>query len=574
MDNSELDRRLGEVWERVSGKAAPRNAFSLPDDVRESNLETIKFIKENFSRAEAQWQELLAAKERTISDLSRQLDETRAHLSEMKSHYKATREKLITAEIQTALKLQETGKLVSDQKKNHRKETALLKEILEKSRAEIRELGEKAENLELRRKNLEKELEKEKEKHAGTRDTLLSLENKLDESKRAVEETLGELLSERRAHSETSRKEAVLEKRVGDLTAEIKNIRENWNAERKEWRELWERERSVWETHRHEFALWEEKLRRERELWAERIKKEEQKDIDYASRLSELLKETSSWSEKVTRILKLYALKGVELPKVFVSAPKKIERKEKKTLLRILAMSAAALVAFAGLGYWIHDYRSRAHFGLLSQHPLKLKQPTSVSASKEGLWISDWRAGISMRDKKDMAALRKLTETPLPFRPQDIDAAGNYVWALDIAQLRFVKLENKMGNIIDFIKTPGPAPQSMAFDGFNLWSFDASTGLLYRHSMDLAAGVESSYEIKGVKTAAKMVWKENELWILSGDYLKRCKFENGAFSKISSQKMKEKTVSFDIDGEHAWFLTEKERGKSFEIRKYRVKTYD
>ncbi len=574
MEDSELNRRLDEVWMRVSGKPLRDMRFILPKDVRQSNLETMQFLKSNFTKAENEWKQLLEAKERTIADLTAQLDEMKVHLKELKQHYKEAREKLVNIELQTALKLEESHNLIKQQKKNHNKEVRLLKEILEKSKFEITDLNGKIDKLGRDKELLENHLRAEEEKHSKTREVLLNLENKIDESKKAVEETFGELLSERRAHSETQKRSAEFEKKIKALEDEIKSVRENWNAERKEWRELWERERSVWETHRHEFALWEEKLRKERELWSERIKKEEQKDIEYAARLGNLLKETSAWSEKVTQILKLYALKGVELPRVFVSASARgISARARKTLSRIACVSMATLVAFAGLGYWVYDYRSKVHFKLLSQYPLTLKNPTSISSSKEGLWISDWRGGIFLRDKKDFALLRKIENQTVTFRPQDIDAAGEYIWVLDMAQLRFVKKENRFGNEIYSLKTPGPAPQVIAFDGFNLWSFDASTSLFYRYSIDPLAGVEASFKIKGIKTVSKMQWLKNQLWILSENYLVRYGFEGNAFRKISSQKLSTKVKSFVVSEKQIWFLSEKDNGKSFEIRKYKLKLF-
>ena len=575
MENPNIDKQLDEMWKRVTGTSYVPESGHLPKDVRESNVETMKFLKDNFSRAQIEWQSLLETKERNIADLTSQLNEMKAHLGELKQHYKIAREKLIAEDISAAMKLDETQKILKSQKNHHCKEVALLKEVLERRKIETENLqikvdkfvGEIGEN---RKKTIT-----QKEDNMNLKDSVMSLENKIQESKRAVEETLSELFAERKSRGMAEKKASEMEAKVKELQADITSLRSNWDAERKQWRELWERERSVWETHRQEFAVWEQRLRTERQIWTDKIKKEEQKDIDYAAGLSKVLKESTQWSEKVTQILKLYALKGVELPKVFVPIGQKSMLKPAGAFKKVFAVALMGLIALGGLGFWAYDYRSKVHLKLLNQYPLKLENPTAVSISKEGIWISDWQNGISLRDKKDFVLLRKINGSNKgPFRPSAMEVKGDYMWVLDMAQLRFVKKQTKQGLVLQSVKTPGPAPQSVSFDGFNLWSFDAATGLVYRYSLDPGQGIEASFEIKGIKNIVSMQWRGPNLWVLGSDnYLKRYGFEHNAFREISSQKLKSKPVSFSLRKDNIWLIERNKNQNGYELKRYRFKIF-
>jgi hypothetical protein len=575
MENSNIDKQLGDMWKKVTGTKYVPESGHLPKDVRESNIETMKFLKDNFSKAQTDWQTLLETKEHNITDLTNQLSEMKAHLGELRQHYKVAREKLIAEELNVAMKLDDTQKILQLQKHNHHKEISLLKEVLERTKVEIQDLQIRVDRLTGERDESQKNIGKYKEDSMNLKDSVMSLENKTQESKRAVEETLSELFAERKAKTLAEQKSGEMETKVNELQGDITSLRSNWDAERKQWRELWERERSVWETHRQEFAVWEQRLRTERQAWTDKIKKEEQKDIDYATGLSKVLKESTQWSEKVTQILKLYALKGVELPKVFVPTEQKSILKPEGAFKKVFAIALGGLILLSGLGYSVYDYRSKVHLKLLNQYPLTLESPTAVSVSSEGIWLSDWQNGISLRDKKDFALLRKINGSNKgPFRPSAMEVKNDYMWLLDMAQLRFVKKETKQGVVMQAVKTPGPAPQSVSFDGFNLWSFDAATGLIYRYSLDPNQGIEASFEIDGLKNVASMQWLGKDLWILGSDsYLKRYEFEHNAFKKISSQKFKNKPISFSLINGNIWLIEKNKNQNAYELKKYKVKTY-
>ncbi|MBI4655983.1 MAG: hypothetical protein HY746_04445 [Elusimicrobia bacterium] len=595
------DKEFEAIWKRTSvygatgaGSEYARENLHLPDDVRESNMDTIRFLKDNYLKAQAELEKILEAKDKTIQELNFQIEETRAHFEELRGRYQAVREKLIAQDLDTSLRLEESRKIVKEQKQAHVKETRLLQEVLERTKIEMKNLKTRIDELILERDEISGKLTQMSVEKSDLSDAVKILENKQSQAKEAVEKTLSELLSERRNKSEADKKIRELEKDVKDLQDRIQANQENWEAERRQWRELWDRERSVWETHRQEFAVWEERLRAERLALSDKMKQEEIKTVEYASGLTKLLKESSEWSEKVTQILKLYALKGVELPKVFVSAPKgEVRSIAGKTVLRIFAVTLAGILFMAGLSLWIIDYRSRVHFSLLSRHPVELENPTSIAASERGIWLADWQKGLILMDAKDLAVLKTVNgNLKEPFKPSALACQGDYVWALDMAQLRFVKIgagdpspsplppattasAGRQGErILESVKTPGPAPQGVGFDGYNLWAFDAATGLMYKYLLTPELGVEASFAVPGVKNILSMQWVEGNLWLIDSDgYLKRFKFTDNVFKKISVQKLKQKIVSFWVDA-GVLRLLEKNQANAVEIKEYKIKIYN
>jgi len=393
------------------------------------------------------------------------------------------------------------------------------------------------------------------------------LENNISQSKKAVEETLGNLLEERKKGAELSKKVNELENKISSLNKELDNTRLNWDAERKEWRELWERERSVWETHRQEFAVWEERLRSEREAWLERLKKEEEKGVDYAGNIARILEDTSKWSEKVTQILKLYASKGVQLPQVFVM-PETIKSKTSSTFRKILAMASISIALLSSGIWWAYDYSTKLHLSLSHSSQLEGGKYTGIIPFSNGYALSTWADGLIFVSQDGKVEKRISDFSGHKLKISAITSANGYIWALDMAQLRFVKIDPESGKIISWVKTAGPAPQGLAFDGFNLWSFDAATGLMYKYSLNTEISGIITYNIGSLKSADALQWNGNDLIAVSQGKILRYVFENDNFKKKSVQKV-ENIVSFYIDKKDLAAL--KNSGMSYAVDFYKVK---
>ncbi|MGD9641991.1 MAG: hypothetical protein AB7V08_04545 [Elusimicrobiales bacterium] len=578
MESKDIDRHLNEMWKKVAGSDyAPENS-PLPPDIRQSNMETVSFLRANFSKAESDWKALLAAKDAQLRDLNAQLEETRAHLGEIKQHYQEARERALNEEMATALNLEESRTMIESQKKNHAREITLLKEILERTKVEMVSLQGRIDALRVERDEWHKKFTGLSVEKADLADARAGLEAKLADSKEAVEKTLSELLSERKNRRDDAAKLKDQEARVKDLTGRLEAAQANWDAERIQWRELWDRERSVWETHRQEFAVWEERLRSEREAWTLKMREQESKGVESAASLANVLKESSQWSEKVTQVLKLYALKGVELPSVFVSAsPDQGFIRARKNVSRALAMGLAGLLLMSVAAWQLYSYRAKAHYKLLSSTPLDLPNPSGLAVTDEGVWLADWNKGLALKDRKDLSTLRALpAPAGAPLRHGAITAAGSGLWTLDMAQLRYARQAYADGAITESVKTPGPAPQGAAWDGYSLWAFDAASGLLYKYGLDPAAGASATYPLPGLKSLASMQWVDGQLWVLDGaNKLRRYALKENGFKEVSSQAFgRNKAAAFWAEGGNLWAV-EKAGALSggYELKKYSLKIY-
>ena len=578
MESKDIDRQFNDLWRKVSGSDYAPEASPLPVDMRQANVETMRFLRDNFSKAEADWKSLLEGKESQLRDLSAQLEETKAHLSEIKQHYQEAREKSISEEMATALNLEESKKLLDIQKKNHARELTLMKEVLERTRAEMVSLQERVDALRLERDEARRRGDGLSVEKADLADAKAGLQAKIADSKEAVERTLAELLAERKNRRDDQVKMKDLEGQLKDLAGRLEGTKVNWDAERVQWREMWDRERSVWETHRQEFAVWEERLRAEREAWTMKMREQESKGVENAAGLANVLKESSQWSEKVTQVLKLYAVKGVELPAAIVSAaPDKAFLRTRRNVARALALGLAGLLVMSAAAWQLYSWRAKAHYTLLSSLPLELASPSGLAVTKDGVWLADWDKGLSLKDPKDLSTIRVLPPAAgEPMRYGALSASDGGLWTLDMAQLRYARQDFSDGRILETAKTPGPAPQGAAWHGYSLWAFDASSGLLSKYALDPASGVSSSYKLEGLKSLASMQWAGGALWTLdSRNVLRRYALKDGEFKRISSQDFgRRQAAAFWVDGATLWTVEKAgEAGSAFELKKYSLKTY-
>ncbi|OGR68826.1 MAG: hypothetical protein A2081_01080 [Elusimicrobia bacterium GWC2_61_19] len=579
MESKDIDRHLNDLWKKVSGDDYVPDASPLPSDMRQANLDTMRFLRENFSKAESDWKSLLAAKDAQLRDLTAQLEDTRAHLGEVKQHYQEAREKMLNEEMATALNLEDSKKLLDTQKKNHGREVTLLKEILERTKVELVSLQERIDALRMERDEARKRGDVFTVEKADLADAKAGLEAKMADSKEAVERTLAELLAERKNRRDDQARLKDQEAQIKDLAGRLESAKTNWDAERTQWRELWDRERSVWETHRQEFAVWEERLRSEREAWTMKMREQESKGVENAAGIANILKESSQWTEKVTQVLKLYALKGVELPSVFVSAgPDTAFVRARTSVSRALALGLAGLLLMSGAAWQVYAWRAKAHYKLVASAPIDLPNPSGLAVTKDGVWLADWNRGLALKDAKDFATLRLL---PAPageiLRPGALSASGSGLWTLDMAQLRYARQDYKDGKITETVRTPGPAPQGAAWDGYNLWAFDASSGLIYKYALDPKSGASATYQLDGVRNLLCMQWANGRLWTLDGNnVLRRYALEDGVFKKLSSQAFgRNKAAAFWVDGASLWAVEKAgELAGGFELKRYSLKTYN
>jgi len=241
MENSEIDRQLGELWKKASGKDYIPEPSSPQPRFIESDVETIRFLKNNFSKAESDWKRLLEIKESNIRDLTSQLAEIRAQLGELKRYYQDERESVIGKELDAAMRLGEAGKIMEAQKNANARETALLNETLERMKIEKAALSERLDILKAERENWRKKFIESSVERASLKAAAAALERKLSAAEEAADGTLAELRAERLGRAEAAKKALESEKKAADLESRLSGAKADWDAERMAWRELCDR---------------------------------------------------------------------------------------------------------------------------------------------------------------------------------------------------------------------------------------------------------------------------------------------------------------------------------------------
>ncbi len=151
MESKDMDRHIGELWKKAAGTYYVPEAAVLPDEVRQSGMETLRFLREKFSKAEGEWRALIAAKDAQLRDLYAQLEAAGAQLDEAREDCRDAREEVINEELASALRLEGSVKALDAQKKNHRRELAAAEASLERAASEIAGLRKRVDVLRLER---------------------------------------------------------------------------------------------------------------------------------------------------------------------------------------------------------------------------------------------------------------------------------------------------------------------------------------------------------------------------------------------------------------------------------------
>ncbi|MEF3280253.1 MAG: hypothetical protein K6357_04735 [Elusimicrobiota bacterium] len=540
--------------------------FSLNAD--SPTAEIINYFKKKLKDKVLEYEAELKHKNETIEKLNDQIRSLEEMIEQLKSRYSQTENEILTQNKELFVKMEESKQILIKQKEKHQKEISLLKDIFERTKMEISQFSAEIDELKKERNRIKEELLLVKSQKSDIEDKMKMLENQLSSSKKAVEETLSELFEERKKVSELSKKITEGEKEKEELKKQLESTKLAWDNERAQWKEMWERERSLWESHRMEFAVWEERLRNEREAWIKKLKEEEEKGVEYAKDLSKVLEDASKWSYKVGELLKLYAKDGVRLPQVFVSQ-KTLEKKAKSTTKKIFAMFLIGALLLGLIAYTAIDYKSKLHLAKYTSFTLDDSNYTGFVKSGDVFFFSHWSGGVVLKDA-EMKNISKISEFDgSKLKISAIAEDGEYLWLLDMSGLRFIKVDPYTGKIVKSFKTLGVAPQGVACDGFYLWSFDASAGLLYRYDINDEIKGVSSYSLEGIKNVNWLGWVDGILYVVSNDKLYRFSYNNDRFKKISVQNAKNFVYCY-VYKDKMYVLKDNGNIKEFDIYKIKI----
>lgn len=501
------------------------------------SVEIIDYLEKKLREKTEEYEKTIAEKEQVIKNLNRKIDELNSFINELKESHSKAEEELLDHNRELVLKIEESKNLLLKQKEKHQKEISLLKSIFDKTRKDIEGLSKELEELKGERKRLKRENDELLSTKLEYENKISSINNQLAEAKKAVEQTVSELFAERKKVDELNKKLFEFEKLNEDLKKQIESLKTAWDNERQQWKEMWERERSMWEAHRMEFAVWEERLRNEREAWLKILKEEENKGVENARKLAQILEESSKWSYKVGELLKLYASKEISLPHILTST-KTLEKKVKKGIRRF-ALFAFLTILFISSGLYItHDYSNKIHLSLLNSIILDENRYSSFVRRGEEYLFTHPEKGIVVKNQK-METIDVVNELGgIRIKPSIIALEGDFVWVFDLSSLRFIKFDPLTKKVITSIKSLSFAPNGLVSDGSYLWTFDGIGGVLQRYELNGEIKAVKTYELDGIKSVDSISWLANNLIVLSNSRLYRFRFENNRFIKMSTQNMK------------------------------------
>lgn len=145
------------------------------------------------------------------------------------------------------------------------------------------------------------------------------------------------------------------------------------------------------------------------------------------------------------------------------------------------------------------------------------------------LWVSDWFESTVTRyeAKKGFSSSARDLVTTVIYRMQDsqpILACNTPSALITIAADLKMRIHQRSVGLptLQAVAAPGTNPTGLAWDGKNIWSCDANTNLLYRHSADLVV-LDSVKSI--LKQPQGLAYDGTSLWVVGGSPLKLARLE-------------------------------------------------
>lgn len=116
------------------------------------------------------------------------------------------------------------------------------------------------------------------------------------------------------------------------------------------------------------------------------------------------------------------------------------------------------------------------------------------------------------------AALRLLHRVSLPVEhPASIAHAADGIWVADIEDGSLTLVHPEDGSTIRRVRAVVPRPQTISWDGEDLWEYDEETSDLYRRSLS-AERIRLYGKVAGVKMPyLGMAYRDRTLWLISPD---------------------------------------------------------
>lgn len=189
----------------------------------------------------------------------------------------------------------------------------------------------------------------------------------------------------------------------------------------------------------------------------------------------------------------------------------------------VAAAVAVALLAWPVMRHWRSPARE---FAMSHSHP------TAVAWEAGRVWTADWLSQTVYEAEVRGGELKIVRVAPLPqMRVTGLAMTKEHLYVADGWRHEIQRRRRDANLTLErSIKSPGPNPSSLFFDGRYLWSADAAQGRIFQHELDDALTVVSSY--RSPARAPVALFKDDKFfWSADGE--KRLIYRHRLDSKLT-----------------------------------------
>ncbi|OGD13291.1 MAG: hypothetical protein A2V76_01395 [Candidatus Aminicenantes bacterium RBG_16_63_14] len=146
--------------------------------------------------------------------------------------------------------------------------------------------------------------------------------------------------------------------------------------------------------------------------------------------------------------------------------------------------------------------------------------------------------------------IQKIIKTPGPC-PAGLTFDGTYLWLADDYTDKIYKIDPETGKVVSSFESPGHHPEGLAWDGKCLWHIDSGERLLYR--LDPATGTALSILESNSPNPRDLTWDGEYLWIadFKSDTLLKVSPVDGMMVQTFPSPAGEPT-GLAFDGKYLW----------------------
>lgn len=234
----------------------------------------------------------------------------------------------------------------------------------------------------------------------------------------------------------------------------------------------------------------------------------------------------------------------------------------------IASLSSVLLVS--GFRFYLRWSRSQEkqkqeiqNFANEKEFSLPYPHPSGISYDGENFWVCDWFTQSIYRHKQSGAFEILSVHHFADINPVAIAWSGVVLWAVSTdGKIQKHALDEKL-TLLNSVKSPGPNPSGIAFDGNYLWSADAGLKKIFKHLPDEKLTVLAEFLYPG-DAPVGLFWDGANLWSVDGvrKVLLRHRIDGNRllvdevkqFSRYRDPEFK--LVGATFDGKRFWSLSE------------------